>query len=97
MKITAEQLRKVYEGARISASFGVADAPHAAALLAVAHFVAQRQRDQELTASMLLHGCIAVSDIYAKDGGWCGLKAAEDQVVATYRAMQSVAPLVVEG
>lgn len=98
MKITAEELRKVYEetfeGAIVAQESQAA--AFDAALLAVARYVAERQRGMEPTETMWLHGCTAVQEIYRKEGGWCGLKAAQDQVASTYRAMQSVAPLVVE-
>jgi hypothetical protein len=94
--ITIEELRKVYSEAVHSyndANLGASGID--AGLLAVARYVAERQRAVEPTEEMLLRGGLAVSDIYAKEGGWCGVEAARDQVVATYRAMQSVAPSVV--
>ena len=106
MKLTSEELRKVYQASysevrqirnHLNVSTAAADieAAHEAGLLAVARFVAERQRAVEPTEEMLLRGGLAVSDIYAKEGGWCGVEAAKDQVVATYRAMSAVAPLVV--
>lgn len=83
MKITAEELRKVYaeaEAAFESANLGASGID--AGLLAVARFVAQRQRDQEPTSKMELAAAVLDQD---------------ENLCAIYRAMQSVAPLVVEG
>lgn len=90
-----EELRKVYSEESLKSWTGRVEDMHGSALLAVARYVAERQRAVEPTEEMLLRGGLAVSDIYAKEGGWCGVEAAKDQVVATYRAMSAVAPLVV--
>lgn len=79
MKITAEELRKVY-GEAVHSAHGT-QGLHSTGLLAVARYVAQRQRDQEPTPEMELAAAVLDQD---------------DNLCAVYRAMQSVAPLVVE-
>ncbi len=80
MKITAEELRKVYadaESAFENENFGASGID--AALLAVARYVAERQRGMEPTKEM--------ADVVEDD---------EADLYVIYRAMQSVAPLVVD-
>lgn len=39
------------------------------------------------TEAMKTAGCLAISEIYRREGGWCGMKAAEDQTLATWTDM----------
>ena len=56
--ITIEELRKVYSEASLNAWTGRVEDMHGAALLAVARFVAERQRAVEPTEEMVNNACI---------------------------------------
>ena len=94
MTITAEELRKVYEDEYERV---LGNTPQRwieaeeKALLAVARFVAEKQRAVEPTMEMVFAGGDAVAAI-----GVGGLQHEQRAyAIAAYRAMQSVAPLVV--
>lgn len=85
MKLTLEELRKVYveaAGAFEAANLGASGID--AGLLAVARYVAERQRAVEPTEEMMRVGHIAA---HSEDN--------DDGFGYVYRAMSAVAPLVV--
>jgi len=94
VKITAEELRKVY-GKAVHAAHGT-QGLHSTGLLAVARYVAERQRDQDATEEMLRAAvkCAegeAVYKVMTADG----LDRLEQAAFDQYRALQFAAPLVV--
>lgn len=92
MKLTLEELRKVYveaAGAFEAANLGASGID--AGLLAVARFVAERQRAVEPTARM----CFAGGDAIAAAGCSGSEIDHRAEALAAYRAMSAVAPLVV--
>lgn len=44
---------------------------------------------REPSEEMKRDGCIAIQEHYRADGGWCGLKAAQEQMTLTWDAMLS--------
>lgn len=101
MKLTIEELRKVYEEAESlawcampedrSEDFDEYGYAHGCGLLAVARFVAERQRAVEPTVSMCFAGGDAIGAIGCS-GSQIDHRA---EALVAYRAMSAVAPLVV--
>lgn len=81
MKLTIEELRKVYDAGSTGCPLAEISAMHDAAILALARFVAERQRAVEPTEEMEIE---AVKSGCNKIDAYCA-----------YRAMSAVAPLVV--
>ena len=46
---------------------------------------------REPTATMRLRGSLAIQDHYRRDGGWCGLASAQEQMHLTWNAMLAAA------
>ena len=46
----------------------------------------------EPTEDMRLAGCNTIQEHYSRDGGWCGLAAAQEQMMLTWNAMLAAAP-----
>lgn len=55
---------------------------------AVRHAVCEAIRAalSEPNEAMKMAGSHAICEIYRRDGGWCGMKAAEEQMLATWNA-----------
>jgi hypothetical protein len=54
-------------------------------------------RTPECTPTMLTAGALAIVELYRGEGGWCGIKAAEEQARVTWNAMIAASSPLPEG